>query len=264
MPPSYPDLREQILSQHFARIPFVIDENQLRDLIQKMMAFFALPEEVKKRFSYQLNPNGRGNEIGYWTRSRAAGNQDNRGYFQYNDYGDERFRAEGQDCPELIAFMDAIRPLYLQAEAALKEVLRAFDLEFPGIYNWIFPADRKPFLFLRLLAYEYMDTGDFLASGHYDRGTCTLAIAESAPGLRIGATPEDVHEVSHDRQSALFFPALTFHDKTASEFVPSWHDVIQKQEHGFNQTTARWAIVLFADSSEQRNISWDEAHTPQY
>lgn len=260
----YPELRAQLSEQHFARIPFAKDNTRLQSIIDTFFAFMALPEETKARFSYRLIPDDRGTEVGYWTRSRTTGSLDNRGYFHYNDYGDERFRRDGQDCPELITFMDAVRPLYLEGKEAMKATIKSFDGEFPGLYNAIFPDDREPLLLLRLLAYERMEPGDFLAKGHYDRGTCTIAIAESAPGLRIGTTPEDLKLVEHQSDKALFFPGLTMQDYTSPEFIPSWHDVIQQEEHILNEKTARWAIVLFAGAWGQRNMTWQEAHDPKY
>lgn len=261
---SYPELRDQLASQHFARIPFAKDETRLAPIIDAFFAFMTLPEETKTRFSYRLIPDDRGTEVGYWTRSRATGALDNRGYFHYNTYGDERFRAEGQDCPELIRLLDAVRPLFLEGQEAMKAIIRTFDQEFPGFYDQIFPADRHPLLLLRLLAYERMEPGDFLAKGHYDRGTCTIAIAESAPGLRIGTTPENVRPVEHHPDYALFFPGLTMKDYTSEAFPPSWHEVIQQEEHLLNEKTARWAIVLFAGAWGQRNMTWQEAHDPKY
>ncbi len=261
---SYSELREQILTQHFACIPFTKDPARLAPIIKAFFAFMALPEETKNKFAFRLISDDRGTEVGYWTRSRATGALDNRGYFHYNDYADERFRVEGQDCPELITFMDAVRPLFLEGQEAMKDVVRSFDTAFPGLYDSVFPTDRHPLLLLRLLAYERMEPGDFLAKGHYDRGTCTIAIAESAPGLRIGTNPEDLKLVEHQPNIALFFPGLTLKDYTAPEFVPSWHDVIQQEEHILNDQTARWAIVLFAGCWGQRNMSWQEAHDPKY
>lgn len=264
MPLSFSDLQTQLAKDHFARIPFTKDNEHLAPIIEKFFAFMALPEETKKRFSFRLIPEDRGTEVGYWTRSRATGALDNRGYFHYNEYADERFRAEGSDCPELIAYMDAVRPLFLEGQEAMKEVIRSVDTKFPGIYDTIFPVDRHPLLLLRMLAYERMEPGDFLAKGHYDRGFCTIAIAESAPGLRIGTTPEDVKLVEHQPNIALFFPGLTMQDYTSTDFIPSWHDVIQQEEHILNNQTARWAIVLFSGAWGQRNMTWQEAHDPKY
>jgi isopenicillin N synthase-like dioxygenase len=258
------EIRNQIIDQQFARIPFVLDQSKIDPVIKTLFAFFALPDETKNRFAFRLIPEDRGTEVGYWTRSRAEGSLDNRGYFHYNEYADERFRVEAADCPELISFMDAVRPLFLEAQDKMKEVVRTLDVDYPGLYDNLFPSDRHPLVLLRLLAYERMEPGDFLAKGHYDRGTCTLAIAESAPGLRIGKGPEDIKEVTREPNTALFFPGLTFNEYTSPEFIPSWHDVIQKEEYILNEQTARWAIVLFNGCWTQRNMSWQEAHDPKY
>ena len=258
------DIREQIVEHQFVRVPFPKDLSLLDPIIRTLFAFFALPDETKKRFAFRLIPDDRGTEVGYWTRSRAEGALDNRGYFHYNDYAEERFREEGKNCPELLAFMDAVKPLFQQAKTKMQEMIQVLDAEYPGLYEQFLPPNRHPLLLLRLLAYERMEPGDFLAKGHYDRGTCTLAIAESAPGLRIGKNQEDVKPVIHEPNTALFFPGLTMQDFTSSEFIPSWHDVVQEEEHILNKQTARWAIVLFLGNWEQRNMTWEEAHQAKY
>lgn len=144
------------------------------------------------------------------------------------------------------------------------EVIHALNTAHPGLSEFFLPPDREPLILLRLLAYERMEPGDFLAKGHYDRGACTLAIAESAPGLRIGKAPEDLKEVTREPGTVLFFPGLILQESTGPELAPSWHDVIQKEEHVLNDKTARWAIVGFLGAWNQRNLSWQETHDPKY
>jgi isopenicillin N synthase-like dioxygenase len=159
--------------------------------------------------------------------------------------------------------MDAAKPLFAKVKAKMQEVVLALNTDYSGLADTFLPTDREPLVFLRLLAYERMDPGEFLAKGHYDRGACTLAIAESAPGLRIGKGPEDLKEVVREPNQVPFFPGLTLQESTGPELAPSWHDVIQKEEHLLNEKTARWAIVGFLGAWNQRNLSWQETHDPK-
>jgi hypothetical protein len=87
-------------------------QEEIKNAVDAFFRFMTLPEETKRKFSFRIVLEDRGTEVGYWTRSRAAGDKDNRGYFHYSLVGDERFRKEGADCNELIEFLDAAKPLY--------------------------------------------------------------------------------------------------------------------------------------------------------
>jgi isopenicillin N synthase-like dioxygenase len=117
---------------------------------------------------------------------------------------------------------------------------------------------------LRFLAYTQTEPGDFLATGHYDRGTVSLAIAESAPGLRIGKTPDTVKDIIHEPGYGLFFPGINLKELTDETFAPSWHDVVQKDSNAFQPGCARWAVVLFAHVWNLDYKTWEACHTPQY
>ncbi len=75
---------------------------------------------------------------------------------------------------------------------------------------------------------------------------------------------DDLHlrEVVHRDGEALFMPGLKFHEVTSEEFVPTWHDVIQKSEDIYSENIARWAVAFFADPYEMTPMTYNEAHTP--
>lgn len=204
-------------------------------------------------------------EVGYWTRSRETGSPDNRGYFQYAPVGEETFRKTGQRHPELIDFLDKARIVYDSVIHSLEETALVIDAVHPGIHEATFNPGtgriiRAP---LRFLGYPTTDPGDFLATGHYDKGALTLAVAESAPGLRIGKTPETVKEIVHEAGYGLFFPGIQLAHFTNDTFAPSWHDVVQKDQDAYKKSYARWAVVLFNGAWYGKPTTWDDRHTPQ-
>lgn len=265
MPSSYEQIVTDLAAQSFHKTPISCSQTQIEDAVNAFFAFMALPEEAKQKYSFRLDPDDRGTEVGYWTRRRSDGHPDDRGYFHYSGAAEHRFRAEGADCPELLTFMDKASIVHTAAVDALRETVRAIDQQHPGLEQRLFEPGkgREPRLPLRFLAYTQTVPGDFLATGHYDRGTCTLAVAESAPGLRIGKTPETLKEVIHEPGYGLFFPGIHLPSFTNDTFAPSWHDVVQKDQPSFQNSYARWAVVLFASAWDTQVLSWDACHTPQ-
>ncbi len=266
MPTSYQALVDDLNAQSFHKMPITCSQEQIEAAVNAFIVFMGLPEEKKFQFSARLDPDDRGTEIGYWTRRRAEGHPDDRGYFHYSEAADKQFRPKGQDCPELIAFMDAAKIVHTAAAQTLREVVHTIDEQHPGLEQALFaPGNgRELRLPLRFLAYTQTEPGQFLATGHYDRGACTLAVAESAPGLRIGKTPETVKEVVHEKGYGLFFPGAYLPEFTNETFAPSWHDVVQKDQDAFQAHYARWAVVMFASAWDRQVLSWDACHTPKY
>lgn len=268
MPGTYQQIVDDLNAQSFHKMPITCSREGIETAVTAFFRFMELPEETKKRFSFKHGDEAAegGMEVGYWTRSRAAGSPDNRGYFQYSVLADETFRKTGADCPELITFLDTARTVYEAVLPTLREAVRLIDEVHPGIEQKTFDpgfgrALRIP---LRFLGYPTTDPGDFLATGHYDKGAFTLAVAESAPGLRIGKTPDTVKEVVHEDGHGLFFPGIQLEHFTIPAFAPSWHDVMQKDQDAYKPKYARWAVVLFAGAWDGKPTAWADRHTPQY
>ncbi len=266
MPSTYQQLVNDLNAQSFHKMPINCSPEQIQTAIDAFFKFMALPEETKMRFSFRMDPEDRGTEVGYWTRRRSDGHPDDRGYFHYSPAAEKRFRTTTTDCPELLAFMDAAKIVHDAATETMRQAVRVIDAEHPGIEKSLFEpgGDRDLRLPLRFLAYTQNEPGNFLATGHYDRGVCTLAVAESAPGLRIGKTPETLQEVVHEPGYGLFFPGIHLTEFTNDTFAPSWHDVVQKDRVGFQEGYARWALVLFISAWDRKVLSWEACHTPKY
>jgi len=259
--PSFEELKRQIRDKQYAAVPFPVSHQIFEDSMNVFIEFLRLPQEVKDAVYFQVEPGARGTEVGYKLYKRDLGNKDNREYFHYHGAAEERFKADAERIPELKRLLEVMRPIHASASEALSGVMNQFETAFPGIHDKFFPKENFPRFYLRFLKYDRLTPGEFLAKGHYDRGSCTLALAESAPGLRMGLNEQSLLEVVHDEGQALFMPGLKFPEITSDEFPPTWHDVIQKTEDGYRQDIARWAIVFFADCSSMKDITYEQAHT---
>ncbi len=261
---SFDRLSEQIQAQSYATVPFLLPRAEFQHAIDQFVKFLTLPAEIKDSIYFQLDPSSRGSEVGYKKYRRELGHTDNREYFHYNEHADERFKETMVIYPELSSLIQSAKGIYQEAKLTLEQVVVCFEERFPGIYQQFFPTGQLPNFYLRLLKYDRMKPGEFLAKGHYDRGGCTLALAESAPGLRMGHDDTDLREVVHTDGQALFMPGITFREVTSDEYPPTWHDVVQKGEDVYSPEIARWAVVFFAGTTIKRKITYEEAHTPQY
>ena len=88
-----------------------------------------------------------------------------------------------------------------------------------------------------------------------------MALAESAPGLRIGKDSESLRLVQRKDRLAIFMPGIHFPNLTNGDFVPAWHDAVSQD--GDTSSEARWAIVFFANAYRLRLPTFEEAHTPK-
>ena len=129
-----------------------------------------------------------------------------------------------------------------------------------------FPRSGESQLRLRFLAYEPNDS-DTLATAHYDKGTGTVAVAESHGGLRIGAGQNDLTQIDRSQFEPIFFAGFGWHQiAEILDVIPSrkaaWHDVVDTGQR-VNQQIARWAVVLFIDPAHlYLNSTYEQVHTP--
>ncbi len=262
------ELTAQINEKSYATVPFALKRTDFEAAIDQFVRFLALPSEVKES-AYLHVPlsDERGADVGYQRRMRKGtgmqGAPDNREFFHYHPVAEEHFREIADTHAELRGLLDAARHIHQNAKQAVSEILQTLDQAHPGLHARFFIPGEEPNFHLRLLKYDRMHAGEFLAIGHYDRGGCTLALAESAPGLRIGIDDQHLQEVDHADGQAIFMPALNFPLFTDGAFRPAWHDVVQKSEDVYSEDIARWAIVFFVDTYIKPNTTWEDRHAPQ-
>ena len=257
-----PDFQQGIRNQGYARVPFSVSQAQFQSAMEIFFEFLKLPFETKESVYFKIRPDDRGSEVGYMRYRREEGKTDNREYFHYHTHADENFGELREKNPELDRLLNVMKPIFDEASLTLRAVLTSFEEEYPGITKKFFDDEKFSNFYLRFLKYDVDEPGSFLAKGHYDRGSCTLALAESAPGLRLGFDDKTLTEVEHTSGEVIFMPGLKFHEVTSKEFAPIWHDVVQKSSDTYSHEASRWAIVFFADTLEIAPITYEEAHTP--
>jgi isopenicillin N synthase-like dioxygenase len=258
------ELTGQLREKSHAIVPFSLRHADFQQAIDRFVRFLALPLPEKEQVYYNMDlGDDRGADIGYQRRLRSEGKIDNREFFHYHPIAEEKFSAASHQHPELRELLDAARRIYNESKQTMSDVLRAFDASYPGLHARFFPEHTEPNFCVRFLKYDMATPGEFLAKGHYDRGGCTLALAESAPGLRIGIDDLHLRDVIHDEGKALFMPGLSFPEFTNGDIPPTWHDVVQKGEDAYSPDIARWAIVFFADTYIKPKTTWEDRHRPQ-
>ena len=257
-------LKEALAEKNYAEVQFPITQKDFTEAAQSFFSFLELPQSEKETLHFTLHKDDR-QGYGYVKRQRGVDDKDNKEFFHYNPAIAERLHTLSVlKRDETVDFLTHAHAIYEACTATAKDILGAFETEFPGIQERVVETNDTYMSAsaLRFLKYEPAGTGNFLAKGHYDRGTMTLALAESAPGLRIGKNAEALEAIAHTENTALFMPALLFSEITDERFTPAWHDVIQTSEDTYRKDAARWAIVFFADTKTTRTPSLEETHTP--
>ena len=261
---SYTQIRKEVQNRNYAAIPFPLSRQELEQTASDFLDFLTLPLELKVRFYTIIDPNNRGSSIGYVRKQKKDGD-DEKEYFHYHESIDDKLKEFlALKNPKIDTFITSTKRVYAAAKETVSRIVREFEHEFIGLPECFFPRNKSPNFRLRFLKYNVLSRGELIARGHYDLNGITLALAESAPGLRIGWNPSDVREVEHLPGYALFMPALGFDEYTSAEFPPTWHEVVQKSEDTYSKDVARWSIVFFAGFTPSKSPSLEETHTPRY
>ncbi len=249
---------EEIRKKSYIQVPLSLEASKLKEAAESYLAFLALPFDTKQSFSTQNNLGGRLTSLGYIRRTKKS-SVDNKEFFHYN-HAAEKFFTEGPNyhLPEAAKFLTMARLINQAATETLHTTLSIISEKYPEVSIEYSLGNLPERTILRFLKYDVEGTGNFLAHGHYDAGGCTLALAESAPGLRLGRTDKDLVQVTHEPGAAIFMPALYFHTVTDHLFHPVWHDVIQLSEDTLSDSVARWSIVFFANGISEKNRPTDE------
>lgn len=264
---AFDELVAELAEKTYAELPFPMTHQDLVGVAETFFGYLGLPQEEKEKLHFYDRPENR-QGLGY---VRKAGEEDEvsrtdfKEYFHYHPKLLKEFAgSELLLRPETAAFLEGAGKIYAEALAAKKELFRTISVEYPGFYERFFPETEEyiDFSALRFLKYEPSGQGNFLARAHYDRGCTTLALAESAPGLRIGKNEETLKEVVHKENVALFMPAYQLMEMTDKRFLPSWHDVVQSSNDVYRENAARWAIVFFVDAPGVPVPGKEASHTP--
>lgn len=261
--PTFAEMQAQIKKQNYIEIPFSVERAYFDTAAQHFTNFLSHPDAFKSQLHFKLYPDDDGSDVGY-VRTLSATGKDDKEYFHYHPIIEERCGALIPSDDKIThTFFSAAAHIYSAAEKTLDAVLTELTTKFPDLRSRFFVEHAPRRFYLRFLKYETQGLGKFLARAHYDRGGCTLALSESAPGLRIGIDDAHLKEVTHKDHMAVFMPALRFPDLTSADFPSAWHDVVQSSNHQFADNIARWAIVFFADTYDMTAPTIQETHTPR-
>lgn len=260
----FEELAQDLQEKHHAEIPFSLTQKEFDTAATHFFDFLALPQKTKNEFYVRPTDDPRDTGIGYVRKLQAKGERDNKEYFHYHPSVEKRHfkKLLRKNDPVIDAFFDSARTIFKEAENILHEIVTVFETEHPHFREKIFPLSERWGSALRFLKYDVAGKGNFLAAGHYDMGACTLALAESAPGLRLGRDNETLRPVFRNGNTVFFMMGLNFPPITNDQFAPTWHDVVQESEDTFNAETARWAIVFFVGAVGLPFPSFSATGTP--
>jgi hypothetical protein len=185
---------------------------------------------------------------------------DSKDFFHFHPAILDNYKDFINDHPVVKDFIEKATPIWNSTYQIMQNILSDFDQEFPGASKKIFDT-KYPHILLRFLRYQWNDSGKYLAKPHFDAGSFTLAITESAPGLRIGSCPEDLKLINHQEGQAIFMLSSNYKKVLDTEnLIPGWHDVIQLDETAIGKPYARWAIVAFIEAHGVEALSREETH----
>lgn len=239
-------IETEIQRQRYAILPFALSQSELDEAATSFGRFLELPAETKQAFTAKAHPEDRGSTIGYVLRTKEEG-KDQKEYFHYNRHVPDFFPELLGNNPVIDTFLLNAHRIYTTAEQQIIDITDTF-----GVKERFIPEQGPPRFYLRFLHYHHHNTDTFSAKGHYDRGALTLALWESAPGLRIGPKDQQV-EVTHRNRDALLFPGIDAEHVFGWE--GAWHDVVQKT------ASDRKAIVFFVNRVDQPDYTEEQTHT---
>lgn len=245
---SFSRIKTSLKENYYFKVPFPVGKEAIDDAVNAFFEFLNEPDEVKHAINFTVKPESRRGDVGYVKKDPSESiYNDSKEYFHYHAAIIDRYPELLRSNPAVKNFSDKALPVWMAAKEKVREILKAFEPDFPGICARFFDL-KEPEILLRFLKYNWSRAGKHLAKPHYDAGSCTLAIAESAPGLRVGRSDETLKLVEQHPGEALFMLGKNFPKVTSNEFIPSWHDVIQTDDALIDRPYARWAVVCFFEA----------------
>jgi isopenicillin N synthase-like dioxygenase len=258
-------LYESLKQDYYAQVSFDVPPETIQEAMKSFFSFLELPDELKMAITGKVAPLHRRGDLGLARRNPADGAySDQKEFFHYHPQLQADHATLIAKYPAMKAFLDHADNIWHKGADTARMMLSKLENFFPGVYKGIFDQDHTPHLVLRFLRYQWDETQENLAKAHFDAGSCTLAIAESSPGLRIGSCHDDLKAVKHQPNHALFFLAQNFKAlANSNDLLPGWHDVVRvdaptNQASGTAYT--RWALVLFIEGHSLTAPSRSETH----
>jgi isopenicillin N synthase-like dioxygenase len=263
MTPSHLEkLEKDLCEQYFTTIPFPISRQQITDAVDAFMAFLNEPEDIKDHIKFRVCHTHRRGDIGYVHRDPDDSiYNDSKDYFHYHDAIFDRYPEFLEQNQTVRTFIEKASPIWNAAKNVGLEIINLLSQRYPGLADRFFMA-KEPHVILRFIRYNWQKSQQNLAKPHFDAGSCTLAIAESEKGLRIGCNEASLKLVQHSPHEAIFFLSSNFNRLVNDDtFKPAWHDVIQLQQEFVGKPYARWAVVCFFEAEGMTAIPRELTHT---
>ncbi|MBA3537781.1 MAG: hypothetical protein H0T84_14425 [Tatlockia sp.] len=252
---------QSLKKQNYIQLPFPLSKDAINEAIGAFFKFLEEPDSVKNYINFTIAPNHRRGDVGF--KHRDAGTHiynDSKDFFHFHPALFERYSDFLAKNPVVSDFMHKAKPIWDLVYKTVFRILGFFEKDFNGTVNKVFATENVHIL-LRFLKYDWQESGKYLAKPHFDAGSFTLAIAESCPGLRIGACPQSLKTIVHEEGSAIFLFSSNFKQIINSEeFAAGWHDVIQLDEAYLGKPFARWAIVAFIEAHGVEALPRSETH----
>ena len=261
MKKSASDFISDLDSQHYATIPFEMPRHTLEIAADSFLDFLTLPDKIKRQLHFPARTH-RASADGF-TDKIGVDLKDPKQFFHWSPMLLDK-KICGQlrsEYSQIDAFFHHSENLYREVEHVLSELYLEY---LPEYRHHVFEGKRLIDGILRFLCYTPRTGHSFCARAHFDKGFSTLAIADSAPGLRIGCCDRHPLEpVTYQEGTAIFMPAWMLFQASEGRIKPAWHDVIHaSQEQDINELCARWSIVFFVNNPASDFCSWEAAHTP--
>jgi hypothetical protein len=271
--PDY-NIRAALDTKGYANLPITLGRPAVEELFENFKAFAALCEEPKgERLADAVNyeTGDKGNGVFYLQRrkpgdinvreKRGTVGTDNKLVMHFGALTHARALSalNGSMPEEMRDFLDNCAQFYIEGRRAGLLGARALGVDRP-----LFPANlNKDIHLLRLIDYIATDS-DQLGAAHFDRSVTTLAISESAPGLRgapgdngfLEPLDEEVADrlrqgldpIDHQEGIAKFFaaaglrrlPVSTRQSQGLDEVPLLAHDIVNE-----NPGENRQAVVMF-------------------
>lgn len=247
--------------QCYVHVPFKVPHGAVDLAVAAFFRFLQAPAAIKTHIDFSIAPLHRRGDVGY--KHRLATDDiynDDKEFFHYHPAIESHYADFLCENPVVADLIQRARPLWDATATTVRETLTRFEKHSPGIVNRVFDTT-NPHILLRFLKYDWTDSGRNLAKPHFDAGSCTLAIAESTQGLRIGRDADTLSLVNHRPGQAIFMFSSNYRQLLQNDaFQPGWHDVIQIDDTLKGRPFSRWAIVAFIEAHGVKALSRNETH----
>lgn len=248
----------------FEPINLELSPADIQTIMSSYLDFLQLPDEEKSRLNHIDEARPRTGMSGHVSKNK----NDIKDVFHMTQVlGQEWSLSRHYKLPLVSAeFLNNAEEAYYSLAKSTKAKYLEFEEGFPTLTGIHFPRSGKLGHHLRFLAYRGV-VGDHLAKGHYDKGSGTIAVAESHGGLRLGFSEHDLEQLEYRQDQPVWFAGYGWHQLAEMLDIrtnrrAAWHDVVDTGER-LDDETVRWAMVYFIDPANMYLESTQEqTHTP--